>query len=395
MAKPKIVIVGAGVSGLICALELERKGYAPVLIDELSEVGGRLQTVIHQGTYLDKGFQVLLTAYPMVQQYLDLEALSLSYFRPGALIVDQGAAYLWGDPLRDSSFLKAVIQFPLATWSDKWKVFQLSRKLKRQSIETIFSKQGSTTLDYLKDLGFSDQIINAFFKPFFAGIFLEKDLATSSNMFEFVFKMFGEGYAAIPSEGIQAIPLQLKSKLNNTTFLLNTKAESIAGNTLKLKDGNTIAFDRLVLAGTGHLVNQGISTWRSCWNLYFKTDQTYLADDIIGLQTDSDGLINNFSFLFNELGEPIISVTVIGESDQAASSITVAVELELWTSLGINAVECIQVFQINQALPIIDNPIAPEQVSSNRPDIFICGDLYSNASLNAAMESGKQVADQL
>lgn len=395
MAKPKIVIVGAGVSGLICALELERKGYAPVLIDELAEVGGRLQTVVQEGAYLDKGFQVLLTAYPMVRQYLDLEALSLSYFRPGALIVDQGTAYLWGDPLRDSSFLKAVIQFPLATWSDKWKVFQLSRKLKRQSIEAIFSKQGSTTLDYLKDLGFSDQIISAFFKPFFAGIFLEKDLATSSNMFEFVFKMFGEGYAAIPLEGIQAIPLQLKSKLNNTTFLLNTKVESIEANELKLTDGNTIAFDQLVLAGTGHLVNQGISAWRSCWNLYFKTDQAYLSDDIIGLQTDSTGLINNFSFIYNESGEPIISVTVIGESDQEASSITAAVESELWTSIGVNAVECIQVFQINQALPIIDNPIAPKQESSNRPDIFICGDLYSNASLHAAMESGKQVADQL
>ena len=164
---------------------------------------------------------------------------------------------------------------------------------------------------------------------------------------------------------------------------------------LKLTDGNTIAFDQLVLAGTGHLVDQGISAWRSCWNLYFKTDQAYLEDDIIGLQTDSTGLINNFSFLFNESGEPIISVTVIGESGQSTSSIISTVESELWTSLGINAVECIQVFQINQALPIIDHPIAPKQVSSSRPDIFICGDLYSNASLHAAMESGKQVADRL
>ena len=72
---------------------------------------------------------------------------------------------------------------------------------------------------YLEKLGFSNGIITDFFKPFFSGIFLETELETSSRMFEFVYKMFGEGDATLPKAGIEAIPKQLLTNLKTTSFI--------------------------------------------------------------------------------------------------------------------------------------------------------------------------------
>ena len=42
-------------------------------------------------------------------------------------------------------------------------------------------------------------------------------------MFEFVFKMFAQGYVAIPESGIQEIPYQISKKLTKTNFNLTLK----------------------------------------------------------------------------------------------------------------------------------------------------------------------------
>jgi len=108
-------------------------------------------------------------------------------------------------------------------------VLKLNSTLKKKSLSEIFSDKEQSTLSYLCDFGFSSEIINDFFKPFFSGIFLETKLETSSRMFEFVFKMFGEGSAAIPRKGMEAIPKQLSQKLKQTTIKFNTKVATIEG----------------------------------------------------------------------------------------------------------------------------------------------------------------------
>jgi len=72
--KVKIHIVGAGVSGLVAARVLEEKGFFPVIIEATDRVGGRVKTDRFRDFQLDHGFQVLLTAYPAAQKYLDYGA---------------------------------------------------------------------------------------------------------------------------------------------------------------------------------------------------------------------------------------------------------------------------------------------------------------------------------
>ena len=77
MSDKKIYIVGAGLSGLVAALELEKSGFEPVILEASDRVGGRMKTDVVDGFRLDHGFQVLNTAYPEAKRYLDFSALQL------------------------------------------------------------------------------------------------------------------------------------------------------------------------------------------------------------------------------------------------------------------------------------------------------------------------------
>ena len=208
-----IHIIGAGVSGLIAAKVLEDNGYHPTIIEASSMVGGRVKSDIVEGYSLDRGFQVFLTSYPTAKKYLNYDALALQELLPGATIFKNGKAQTIGDPLRKVSLLIPTALSSTGSIKDKLKIFTLNTFLKKKSIDDIFKTKETTTLEYLESRGFSDEIITNFFKPFFSGIFLESNLETSSRMFEFVYKMFGDGMAALPKEGIQAIPKQLKNQL--------------------------------------------------------------------------------------------------------------------------------------------------------------------------------------
>jgi hypothetical protein len=52
-------------------------------------------------------------------------------------------------------------------------------------------------------------MIDRFLRPFLGGIFLERELDTSSRMLDFVWRMFSTGAAALPADGMGAITRQL------------------------------------------------------------------------------------------------------------------------------------------------------------------------------------------
>ncbi|WP_224491123.1 NAD(P)/FAD-dependent oxidoreductase [Robertkochia flava] len=399
----KIHIIGAGISGLIAALILERHGYQPVVIEATDRVGGRVKTDIVNGYQLDHGFQVLLTAYPAAQNYLDLEALELQRFLPGAAIFKDGKINVLGDPLRNIRLLLPTLFSGTGTLADKIKVLKLNSGLKRSTLPEIFEKPEKTTMQYLQDLGFSEKMIEEFFRPFFGGIFLEPRLETPSRMFEFVYKMFGEGYAALPKAGMEAIPKQIKGQLKNTRFLFNTKARSVSDGQIVLADGTSLESDYTIIAtAAGPLVsnlkNQDIQ-WVSCDTLYFETGAPRIKKHLIGLIAQKDALINNI-FYHTSLpsiskGERhLLSVTVVKEHQLSAQDLIDQVRNELKTLCNIDTLSLLKHYSISQALPQL-NGLHYEMLPSETQlttTIFLAGDYLLNGSLNAAMLSGERAA---
>ena len=396
MDKPKIAIIGAGVSGLVAGINLKNAGYNFDIFDAADRVGGRVKTDYREGFKFDHGFQVLLTAYPAAKKYLDFDLLDLKYFKPGAKIFKNGKPQSIGDPLRDLSLLIPTIISNIGSLSDKLKILKLRTHLQNQSFDSIFRKDEVTTLEYLKEFGFSDQVIHDFFKPFFTGIFLETELKTSSRKFEFVYKMFTEGYATIPKKGIQAISNQLAAKLDKSNFHFNTAIENVNNQTIRFTDGKTSTYDYVIIATEAsqlitNLNNQEIE-WKSVENLYFKTTSN-LSPSLINLIADDQALINNFH-TEHQNNQPIISVSIVKEHDFTKEQLIEHVKQELKDLCHIEVFECIKYFSIKKALPIMVsvNYMLPKSETQLKDHIFLAGDHLANGSLNAAMLNGESAA---
>ncbi|MDA8731122.1 FAD-dependent oxidoreductase [Flavobacteriaceae bacterium] len=402
----KIYIVGAGVSGLVAAQVLENQGYQPVILEASDRAGGRVKTDIKKGFQLDHGFQVLLSSYPAAQKYLNFKALKLQELKPGAVIFNNGKQQIIGDPLRDISTLFSTLFSGIGTLSDKFKIFQLNLKLKNKSIEAIFSSDEISTKVYLQEFGFSSQIITQFFTPFFTGIFLENELTTSSRMFEFVFKMFGEGLAVLPKGGMEEISKQLVANLSNTTFQYNTQVSSVSNEEIVLHTGEKLVSTATIIAtDASKLVRDAPSKnliWKSCQTLYFTANKRVIEKPMIGLVSKKDSLINNIFYhtsvaTNSNNTEELLSVTVVKEHQLTEEQLIATVTKQLQEECTIDHLTFLAVYHIKKALPDLKDikyEVSPPetQLSSG---IFLAGDVQLNGSLNAAMIAGENAALQV
>ena len=400
---PSIHIIGGGISGLIAARVLEEHGLSATIIEATDRLGGRVKTDVVDGYNLDHGFQVLLTAYPAAKKYLDFDALALQEFLPGSAIFKNGKQKIIGDPLRNLSLLIPTLFSGIGTVNDKLKILALNRRLKKKSIQNIFAEKEQTTLAYLENIGFSETIITDFFIPFFSGIFLENKLDTSSRMFEFVYKMFGEGNAALPKDGIQAIPKQLFEKLKNTTCVFNTKVKSVENGSIILESGEIIKSNFTIIATqasglVSNLKNQA-TLWKSCDTLYFEVTKREIRKPLIGLIAAPNALINNI-FYHTSLQtsatatKELLSVTVIDRQNLTNKQLVTEVQKELKELCNIDSCTFIKQYNIPMALPKLQD-IQYEMLPSETrltETIFLAGDTQLNGSLNAAMIAGERAA---
>jgi phytoene dehydrogenase-like protein len=204
-----VIVVGAGLAGLVAARHLADAGRAVTVLERESSPGGRVRSETVDGFTLDRGFQVLFTAYPAVQRELDLETLDLGSFRPGATVAYEDTLTSVADPLGDPGGLPGTLFSDALTLGDAWRLFRLQRELARSPAEDLLRPSESTIHGYLSDRGFSDRFVERFVAPFYGGITLDRSLSTSSAVFRYTFKMLTGGRTAVPAEGMGAISAQL------------------------------------------------------------------------------------------------------------------------------------------------------------------------------------------
>jgi protoporphyrinogen oxidase len=401
-----IYIIGAGISGLIAAYELEQAGFSPILLESDKAVGGRVRTDYQDGYLMDRGFQVLLTAYPEAQRYLDYDALKLKKFDPGAIILKPGNLFTIHDPLRSPLKIVSMAFSSVGTFMDKIRIFKLTQSLKRKSVEEIFQEPSKTTLQFLRDYGFSEKIIENFFMPFFKGIFLENDLETSSRMFNFVFKMFSMGHAAVPENGMQAISNQLKNKLTKTTFRFNSSVKTIEGNIIVLESSERLKADKIIIATRPDKflpqMEGQFKPSRKVVNLYFSLEKSFFASPMIGLVTDKQFLVNNLVFMtdvsksYSKTGKALLSVSItkpVIVGDKLAEM--VKIELEALTKIQSKHFKLEKIYEIEEALPQVEDLQYHISATNSKiyDHVFLAGDYLLNGSINAAMTAGRSAAE--
>ena len=340
-----IIIVGAGLAGWTCAKVLVEAGPQVLILEGSDAIGGRVRTdVTEDGYHLDRGFQVLFTAYPAVKRHLRLDDLKPRRFDPGAILVKDGKRYEIADPLREPSHMMSGALNPLIPLTDNLRVLNLTRQIARMSIADIFSGKGQpggrdeTIEDYLRRLGFSENgFIDNFARPFYGGILLDRSLATSARMFQFTFKMLATGDTIIPAEGMQRIPEQLAAALPERSVRCNARVRKLIIENGRVKGvalerGENILAEQVVVATESSIATTltGISLPTKAMGsicLYFAGDVQLYPQRKILLNTDANALVNNAVLISNIAAtyapprKHLLSATIVGNPEENEESL--------------------------------------------------------------------------
>ena len=399
--KTDIVIIGAGIAGLACAMKLKKNNKNFIIIEQSDRVGGRVGSIKENEHIFDLGFQVYNTQYHEANSLLNLEELKLKVFKPGASIYNGREFEILSDPFREPSTIFETFFSGMTTFKDKIKILTLKRALSSYRISEDQSED-VTTLKYLKLYGFSNKIINGFFKPFFSGIFLEKELETSSKFFKIVFSNFNKGYAAVPENGMQEIPDQMVKNLNHDNLLVGKKViEAKNPERIVLENNEIIEAEYMVLTGgSNSLVNNHKVEFNSVRTFYFSSLVKVKYSSYINL-FPYDDLINNIAILssisknYSPEGKTLFSITII-ESDLAESKIIDTIQNKLSMFYGNEKSNYIFMKEINIKEATIKQKTGYFDLKiEDRKNILFAGDYTTYGSIEGAVVSGIKTAEKL
>ncbi|CAN5120006.1 NAD(P)/FAD-dependent oxidoreductase [soil metagenome] len=409
----KVIVVGAGLAGLTCAKVLAERGAEVVVFEASDGVGGRVRTDERDGFLLDRGFQVYFTAYPVSKRHLDHEALDLKSFDPGAIIHQGRKSSVLSDPVRDPKALVPSLLSGAATLQDKLRTLRLVAGSVSERAETAGELDGvdSSSLEYLRSYGFSERIIDDFYRPFYGGIFLDRSLSTSSRVLRFTLKMLATGKTAVPARGIGEIPKQLAARLpldairtESPVLRLLRDEERVVGvetpDEQHEADVVVMATDALTSRKlTGQATPEG-SVGQLC--AYYAAEGVRSGKKIV-LNAEDGGFVNNaveisaVAPLYAPRGQHLLSVVALGGFDLPDEEVYrcgVADVTHWYPNADLTPLAIYRIPYAQFPQP----PGVHEELPENRtstPGLVLAGDYTEDSSINGSMLSGEKAAGEV
>ena len=393
-----VVVVGAGLAGLAAAIELQRAGRDVIVLEASDGPGGRVRTDEVDGYRLDRGFQILLTAYPEARRLLDFETLDLRPLRPGAMVrIDDGFARI-GDPLRRPADLIATLAAPVGSIADKLKVLRFRRSVGRGSLDDLWRRTETTGRERLERAGFSSTMIDRFLQPLFAGVTLDPALSGSSRVVEFVFRMLSQGEAAVPARGMGCISDQLANRVGEQ-LRLASPVERASATEVLLASGETLSAHAVIVATdlttATRLTDVSGRGWSSVTSVWFAADEPPLDYPGIVLNGTGRGPLNSMVVMsaVSRSYAPADRHLIVASSPGVGSELPEALHQQLrgWFP-GASAWETIRVDQIDRAQPV-QPPGVPRTPTRLANGVILAGDHCADSSINGALASGVQAAE--
>lgn len=404
-----VVIIGAGLAGLAAATTLTKANRSVVVLEASDGVGGRVRTDEVDGFLLDRGFQVLLTAYPEAQKQLNLKALDMRTFKAGALVRTEGGFHEVGDPFRDPRALIPTARSPIGSIPDKLRIANLRRRVLTTPTPALLRGEDKPTLAHLQAMGFSAKMIDRLFRPLFSGISLDPQLSSSSRMFDTIYKSLAEGDSGIPNGGMGAIPAQMADGLPDGTVHLNAAVNGIGSadpgpHKVQLADGRSIDAINVVVATDGPnastLVPVAHPGSRSVSAVYFSANTPPLKQKLIVLDGEQTGPMANFAVMsqvapgYAPAGKTLMVAACPGSHGPDLVD-RVRTQLRGWFGAEVDSWSHLRTYDIAHGQPDQRPPFKPKKHIKLNEGLWVCGDHRDTGSIQGALYSGRRTAEAL
>src|SRR3712207_2583840 len=239
-SRAEVVVVGAGLAGLSAAVRLAQAGRDVHVVEAGASAGSRLATERVDGFVVDRGFQVLNTGYPRVAD-LDVPALEMGWFWPGAVLRADGRTHRLVDPRRHPATAPGTLRAPIGSLVAKGAIAAYSAEAAYTPVARLLRQPETTAEVRLRAAGVGDRALERFFRPFLAGVLLESELATSSRYLDLLWRSFARGRIGLPSRGMQSVGEQLAARLPDGALHLHLRVTAVGTGEVTTAEGQVRA----------------------------------------------------------------------------------------------------------------------------------------------------------
>lgn len=400
-----VVVVGAGLAGLSATRYLVHAGIDVHVLEASDGVGGRVRSDEVDGFILDRGFQVILTAYPELKRQFDVKALELRSFDPGALVWMGSKGYTVSDPLRQPLSLGSTLTAPIGTPLDKARIATLRMRTRRGRAADLLRGNDISTVHMLQGRGFSQRMIRSFFTPLVGGIQLDPELTASRRMFDIIFRMLSEGDAAVPSHGMGRLSEQLAGRIPPDRIHLHSPVVEVSSGGVTVAGGRRVHARLVIVATEGPVASSLLGlppvASRSAACVYFSAPEPPTDSKLIVLDGSGSGPVLNVAVMSNisrhyaPEGRHLVAAAIPGHAAIETDDLERAARDHMRTMFGasVDAWTHLRTYRIEHGQPDQTPPFDPRQKVALGSGIFVCGDHRDTASIQGALFSGRRCAE--
>ncbi|MGY0065638.1 NAD(P)/FAD-dependent oxidoreductase [Streptomyces sp. QTS137] len=400
---PDTVVVGAGLAGLACALDLCRAGRRVALLEASDGVGGRMRTDRREGFLLDRGFQVFNTSYPQVKRRLDLRSLRLRPFTPGIIAHTSTGPVRLADPTRRPKGAGALLPGRALPARDLAALAALTARDALLPARSLKHRPDRSTAAALTRAGLSAATVAEIMRPFLSGVFLEDRMETSARFFHLVWRSMARGTLCLPADGIGAVPAQLAAGLPEGVLRLQTPVAGVTASGVLLADGRELPATSVVVATEAAaaarlLPGLAVPDGRTVTTYYHAPARTPLAEPT--LVVDATGGVLNTCVLsevapaYASSGTVLVSSSVLGEDRPGADEAVLRRLAELYGT-DTSGWRQVAVYTVEGALPVMEPPWPLSRPTRFAPGRYVCGDHRATGSVQGALASGTRAAREV
>ncbi len=395
--RAEVVVVGAGLAGLSAAIRLADAGCDVHVVEAGGHAGGRLATDRVDGFVVDRGFQVLNTGYPRVAADLDVPALDMGFFWPGAVLRVDGRVSRVVDPRRHPATAPATLRAPIGSLVAKAAIAVYSAQAGYTPVDRLLRQPETSAEVRLNAAGVGTEAVERFFRPFLAGVLLESRLETSSRYLDLLWRSFARGRTGLPARGLQAVGEQLAARLDPQRLHLHSRVSEVAPGRVTTAEG-TVRADAVVVATdpdtaaallpgldaaaprqvTTHLHVLPTSPWR---------------DPLIVLGTPGGRVVNSVVLTdaqpaYSPDGRALVSSSTLEPTSEAE------VREEVARLHGVPTTELAHLTSVTVpgAQPAALPPLQLRRPVDLGDGVYVCGDHRDTPSIQGAMASGARTA---
>ncbi len=397
-----VVVVGAGLAGLVCARELEAADLEVVVLERSDAVGGRVRTDLVDGYRCDRGFQLINPAYPALRQLVDVEGLDLRSFAAGAALAGPRGFAIVADPKRNPAYLPQVLRSGYVRPAELARFGAWARP-SFGSVRKLLAQEDEALADSLDSAGVRGKIRDEVFEPFFAGVLAEDRGETSATFARLLVRSFAKGTPGVPALGMSALPEQIAADLHRDVVLGAEVVEiKRSQGVWRVATADAEYVGRAVVvatdpAGAAGLTGVDTAAMKGLVTYWFAADEAPTHLDLLVLDPTRSGPVVNTAVMSNVApayapeGSHLVQATALA-GEEAVGESEVREHLERMYRTSSRSWELVVVHHVVDALPEQRPGVSLRQPVDLGDGLFVAGDHRDTASIQGALVSGRRTA---